>query len=57
MLACQKGQKQVVQLLLNLAERIELNATNNYGWIALMYACEDGHKDVVQLPNQTQELT
>ena len=50
MWACYNGHKDVVQLLLNHADKtIELNATNNIGITSFMYACANGHKDVVKL--------
>ena len=49
MLACSRGHKDVVQILLDNSERIELNARTNDGLTAFMEACMDGRKDVVQL--------
>ena len=49
MIACQKGENNIVKLLLDNSERIELNVAGNYGSTAFMIACQDGHKDVVQL--------
>ena len=51
MVACKKGHKDVVKLLLNHSEgNIDFNArTTNSGSTAFMLACNDGHKDVVQL--------
>ena len=49
-LACKKGHKDVVQLLLdNLNSNIDLNARNRKGKTALILACNGGHKDVVKL--------
>ena len=48
-MACQRGHKDVVQLLLDHSERIELNARDNSGWTAFLKACYFGHKDVVKL--------
>ena len=42
MLACQNEHKDVVQLLLDNSERIDLNARDNFGRTALMYACRGG---------------
>ena len=33
--------------LWDISERIELNARNNFGMTAFMWACKKGHKDVV----------
>ena len=41
--------KDTVQLLLDNSGTIELNTRNNVGETALMLACHDGHKDIVQL--------
>ena len=50
MVACKKGNKDVVQLLLDNSERhIDLNARNNGGLTAFMLACARGHTNVVQL--------
>ena len=48
MMACKKGETEVVKLLLDNLE-IDLNETNNLGRTPLMNACTDGHKDVVKL--------
>ena len=51
MIACYRGHKGVVQMLLNCPENnIELNAINVDGWTAFMIVCQRGHKAVVQLP-------
>ena len=47
MYACCNGDKDVVQMLLNHSERIDLNARDNYGRTALMFAKRK--KDIVQL--------
>ena len=41
--------KDVVKLLLNLSDRIELNARDNSGRIAFIWAYQMGHKDVFKL--------
>ena len=41
--------KDTVQLLLDNSGTIELNTRNNVGETALMLACHDGQKDIVQL--------
>ena len=47
--ACQNGRKDVVQLLLDLSIKIELNERDEHGWTVLMSACKKGYKDVVKL--------
>ena len=49
-LACsERGNEDVIKLLLDHSERINLNATDNYGLTAFILACLKGHKNVVQL--------
>ena len=48
MIACSKGHKDVVQLLMDHSERIDLNARNT-GWTAFTMACLFKRKDVVKL--------
>ena len=48
-LVCKRGYTEVVKLLLDHSKRIELNAPDNYGETALMWACRNGHKYVVKL--------
>ena len=49
--ACQSGETKVVQLLLERcnSEESGLNSKDEYGATALMWACFNGHKDVVKL--------
>ena len=48
--ACWKGQKDVVELLLDNTDKdIELNAVDDGGRTAFQMACSRGHKDVVEL--------
>ena len=67
--ACKSGKAKIVQLLLEHSATtelntrdllIELNATDQYGGTAFMWACLNGHKDVVQLllnhPDKTIDL-
>ena len=49
MFACEKGHKDVVQLLLHHSNRIDLNAVDSFEETAFMIACSNGHKDVVKL--------
>ena len=49
MIACLNGHKDVVRLLLGHSERIDLNATDNTGQTALMFAAQRDHQDIVQL--------
>ena len=54
MLACDKGRKDVVQLLLNFSGsdielNLSLNAKDTHGWTAFIMACMHGRKDVVKL--------
>ena len=50
LVACLKGHKEVVQLLLDYSGRcIELNARTNDGMTAFLLACTFGHKDVAKL--------
>ena len=50
MLACYKGHKDVVKLLLGHSEKIELNARNKFGDTALMIAQQRrGNQDIVQM--------
>ena len=54
-LACQSGCLEIVQLLLENAEKsknnhgIDLNAKTNFGITAFYYACMSGHFDVVKM--------
>ena len=48
MRACLTGHKDVVQLLLEHSERIDLNARDNDGRTALMFAVQNGHPNVVK---------
>ena len=56
MLACQKGHKDVVKLLLDHSDKIELNARDGNGVTAIMFACKRGHKDVVQLLKEHSDI-
>ena len=50
MLACNNGQREVVELLLDHSKRtIDFNAKSDFGWTAIMLACRYGRKDVVKL--------
>ena len=55
--ACKSGETKVVQLLLEYcnSEEIGLNTRDEHGRTSFMWACWNGHKDVVQLllDNQT----
>ena len=56
MFACIHGHKDVVQLLLNNTERnIYLNARNNFGKTALIFAGKNGQNDVVRLLREKSE--
>ena len=49
--------KDVVQMLLdNSYKNIDLNARNQRGLTALMFACSSGHKDVVQMLLDNSEM-
>ena len=48
MVACHKGRKDVVKLLLDHSD-IDLNAEDNTGRTALMIASQRGHQDIVQM--------
>jgi hypothetical protein len=50
-LACRAGHIEVVKHLLNprLADRVGLNTKTKKGWTGLMWACDRGHADIVQL--------
>ena len=49
--ACKSGETKVVQLLLECynSEESGLNNRDRYGWTPFMWACKNGHKDVVKL--------
>ena len=48
MKACQEGHKDIVKLLLDHSDpRVELNAGDNGGYTAFMWACYYGHKEVI----------
>ena len=47
--ACLNGHKDVVQLLLDHSERVELNARDNIGNTAFIFACYGAKKNVIQL--------
>ena len=49
--ACKSGKAQVVELLIKRcnAEESGLNIKDKNGWTAFMWACRNGHKDVVKL--------
>ena len=47
MLACQKGQTEVVKLLMN--ENINWNMKDPYGKTAFMFACSNNHLGIIQL--------
>ena len=49
MVACRRGNTEVVNLLLQHSEKIELKAKDPLKIIAFRMACEDGHIDIVQL--------
>ena len=50
MIACKDGHKDVVHLFLENADRnIDINARNQLGQTAFMYASKNGHKVVVQM--------
>ena len=49
--ACKSGETKVVQLLLKCSnsEEIGLNTKDEFGCTPFMWACENGHKDIVKL--------
>ena len=49
--ACKSGKAQVVELLIKRcnSEESGLNIKDKNGWTAFMWACRNGHKDVVKL--------
>ena len=49
--ACKNGETKIVQLLLERcnSEESELNIKDEHGTTAFMWACSNGHKDVVKL--------
>ena len=55
--ACKSGETKVVQLLLDCcnSEESGLNSIDEYGYTVFMWACQNGHKDVVQLLLENSE--
>ena len=53
MVACHKGRKDVVKLLLDHSD-IDLNAEDNTGRTALMIASQRGYQDMVQILARTK---
>ena len=50
MLACKKGNTDIVKLLLDRSDRnIELNTRDRFGSTAFMRACKKGNTDIVKL--------
>merc|ERR1712062_396219 len=47
--ACKSGKTEIVKLLLEEEEIEDINATDQSGGTAFMWACLNGHKDVVKL--------
>ena len=55
--ACKSGETKIVQLLLECcnSEKSGLHSIDEYGYTAFMWACQNGHKDVVQLLLENSE--
>ena len=45
----------LVRTILKHSHRFDFNVRDNSGWTAYMYACEKGHKDIIEMLEKYQD--